>query len=115
MLEIESVRLVIDVRDWLKKDKPYRRSRAKYFEELDKNSKNLIIFYDHSGDYGAMHQKWVMGYRKKGQKVIKSLVYRSYNFSDNAKKNIESALLFPILTNGCMRNFGLTSCILVLR
>ena len=105
ILNLECAHLIVDVRDWLKKDTPYRLDRAKYFEEIDSKSQHGILFYDHPGKYGAMHQKWVIGYRNQGQKEIKSLVYGSYNFSDNAKKNIESALLFPVLTEGLYNQF----------
>ena len=108
LLDIDYLELIVDVRGWLKEEKPgksYRTDRAKYLEEIDKGANRWLSFYDHPDDYGSMHQKWVMGHAKPELNREKTLIYGSYNFSDNAKKNIESALFFPLLTPGLHAQF----------
>jgi len=81
----------IDLQNFLKKHYP-------------KALLSSIHVYRKTNEYDHMHQKWLMGVGSRfnqatGQnQVTASLIYGSYNISNNAKSNIESALYFPVIS-----------------
>ena len=107
LVECKSVMLLLDGRPWLKKDSQYRRDRIAYYDKITQENGNQISIYDHPKNlpgkaFNSMHQKWLLGISKHGDC---SIIYGSYNMSDNAKVNIESALCFPIVSPNLLFQF----------
>ena len=62
-------------------------------QESTVDSPKNVYLFETKDDYEFMHCKWMLGRGKKFAE--RSLILGSFNFTDNAKSNIECALFFP--------------------